>query len=361
MKLLGVVGARPNFVKMAPVVRALQERGADAFLVHTGQHFDPEMSELFIGELGLPEPRVNLGVGALSPWSQAGRIVEGLGDVIASERPDWIIVPGDVNSSLAAAVAATRTETRLAHLEAGLRSFDRRMPEERNRTAVDHLADRLYVTEASAQENLRREGIPDARVRFVGNTMVDTLLASRELAARRDPRTRLELPDAEDFILLTMHRAETVDTAEGLGALLDIIWHAASRAPVVFPVHPRTRRRIAELALERAFADVERLYAVEPLGYLDFLALMLRARVVMTDSGGIQAETTALGVPCLTLRAASEQPVTCSVGTNRVVGTETLKVGRALEEIWERPPQGALPEGWDGRAGERVAEDLLRG
>jgi len=360
MKLLGVVGARPNFVKMAPVIRALQERGADAFLVNTGQHFDPEMSEVFIDELGLPEPRVNLGVGALSPWSQAGRIVEGLGDVIASERPDWVLVPGDVNSTLAAAVAALRAEARLAHLEAGLRSFDRRMPEERNRIAVDHLADRLYVTERSAQENLRREGIPETRVRFVGNTMVDTLLASRELAARRDPVSRLDLPD-EDFILLTMHRPESVDSAEGLGALLDVVRHAVSRAPVVFPVHPRTRRRIGELGFESAFADVDRLFLVDPLGYLDFLALLLRARAVMTDSGGIQAETTALGVACLTLRAASEQPVTYSGGTNRVVGSEPLKVGRALDEIWERPPSGSRPEGWDGRAGERVALDLLEG
>lgn len=361
MKVLGVVGARPNFVKMAPVVRALLERGADALLVHTGQHFDAEMSQVFFGELALPEPRVNLGVGALSPWSQAGRIVEGLGDVIAAERPDWVVVPGDVNGTLAAALAAVRSGTRLAHLEAGLRSFDRRMPEELNRIAVDHLSDRLYVTEKSGAENLGREGIPEARSRFVGNTMVDTLLRSRELAARRNPLARLAVPDGEDFVLLTMHRPETVDTAEGLGALVDILWKAASHGPVVFPVHPRTRRRILELGFERAFEDVERLCLVEPLGYLDFVALMQRARVVMTDSGGVQEETTALGVPCLTLRPATERPVTCSVGTNRVVGTEPLKVGRALDEVWERPPQGARPEGWDGRAAERVADDLLAG
>jgi UDP-N-acetylglucosamine 2-epimerase (non-hydrolysing) len=361
MKLLGVVGARPNFVKMAPVMRALLERGADAFLVDTGQHFDPEMSQLFLTELGLPEPRVQLGVGALSPWSQAGRIVEGLGDVIASERPEWVLVPGDVNGSLAAAVAASRCGARLAHLESGLRSFDRRMPEERSRIAVDHLADRLFVTERGAQDNLRREGIPEARLRFVGNTMVDTLLASRPRAAARDPLARLLLPETEDFILLTLHQPESVDQPERLAALLDIAWHAVSRAPVVFPVHPRTRRRLAEFGLEQAFAEVERLHMLEPLGYLDFLALLLRARVVMTDSGGIQAETTALGVPCLTLRAASEHPVTCSVGTNRVVGSEPLKVGAALDEIWERPPTGARPEGWDGRAAERVADDLLKG
>lgn len=359
MKLLGVVGARPNFVKMAPVVRALLERGADAYLVHTGQHFDKEMSEVFFGELGLPEPRINLGVGALSPWSQAGRIVEGLGDVIAAERPDVVIVPGDVNGTLAAALAAVRAGTRLAHLESGLRSFDRRMPEELNRIAVDHLADRLYVTEKSGQENLGREGIPEARVRFVGNTMVDTLLGSRELAAQRDPVERLGLPDQADFVLLTMHRPETVDSAEGLAALLDIVWHATSKGPVVFPVHPRTRRRIRELALDRAFLDVEGLFLVDPLGYLDFVALMEKARVVMTDSGGIQEETTALGVACLTLRAATERPVTCSVGTNRVVGTEPLEVGRALDQVWDDPPTGGQPEGWDGRAGERVADDLL--
>jgi UDP-N-acetylglucosamine 2-epimerase (non-hydrolysing) len=361
MKVLGVVGARPNFVKLAPVMRALLERGADAFLVDTGQHFDPEMSQLFVAELGLPEPRVHLGVGALSPWSQAGRIVEGLGDVIASERPDWVIVPGDVNSSLAAAVAAGRASVPLAHLESGLRSFDWRRPEERSRIAVDHLADRLYLTERSAQENLRREGVPETRLRFVGNTMVDSLMASRARAAGRDPVSRLELSEHEDLILLTAHQPESVDQPEGLAALLDVAYHAVSRAPVVFPVHPRTRRRLEHFAFEKSFAEVERLHLLEPLGYLDFLALLQRARVVLTDSGGVQAETTALGVPCLTLRGVSEHSVTCSVGTNRVVGTEPLKVGAALDEVWQNPPRGSQPEGWDGRAGERVAEDLLRG
>jgi UDP-N-acetylglucosamine 2-epimerase (non-hydrolysing) len=359
MKILCVVGARPDFVRMAPVVRALAERGAEPQLVHTGQHFDAEMSQLFFDELGLPEPRTNLGVGALSPWSQAGRIAEGLGDVIVSERPDWVLVPGGVNGSLAAALGVVRTGSRLAHLESGLRSFDRRAPEELNRIAVDHLAERLFVSERSAVENLRREGIAETRTRFVGSTLIDTLLASRERAARRDPLARFALPDGEDFILFTAHRPETVDSAEGLGALLDIVWHAASRAPVVFPVHPRTRRRIDDHGMVRTFEGIERLHMLDPLGYLDFLALLLRTRLVMTDSGGVQEETTALRVPCLTLRAATERPATCSVGTNRVVGTEPLKVGRALDEVWERPPLGALPEGWDGHAGERMAEDLL--
>jgi UDP-N-acetylglucosamine 2-epimerase (non-hydrolysing) len=361
VKLLGVAGARPDYAKIAPVFRALHDLGATALLVDTGQHFDPEMSELFVAELGLPRPSLNLGVGGLSPWSQAGRIVEGLGDVIVSERPDVVLVTGDVNSALAAAVAALHGDARLAHLEAGLRSFDRRMPEERRRVALDHMADRLYVTERAGLENLRREGIPDARIRFVGNTLVDSVIAGKEQAARRDPLARLKLRGDEDFIVLTMHRPETVDSAQALGTLLDVAWHAASRAPVVFPVHPRTRQRMEELALAQAFTDVERLHLLEPLGYLDFLALLLRARVVMTDSGGVQAETTALGVPCLTLRPASEQPVTWQVGTNRVVGTAPLGVGQALDEVWRSPPRGATPEGWDGRAGERVALDLLQG
>ena len=357
MKVLGVVSARPNFVKMAPVVRALAAQGVDAFLAHTGQHFDAEMSGVFFAELGLPAPRVNLGVGALLPWQQSGRIVEGLGNLIAEEKPDWVIVPGDVNGTLAAAVAAVRTGTRLAHLESGLRSFDRRMPEELNRIAVDHLADRLYVTEPSGGENLKREGVPDARVCFAGNTMIDTLDACRGRAEKRAPLSSLALDDG--YILLTMHRPDSVDSEPGQRRLLEIVRAASELAAVVFPVHPRTRRRMRELGTEAAFRESPRVFLIEPLGYLDFMAAMLRARVVMTDSGGIQEETTALGLACLTLRESTERPITCSVGTNRVVGTLPESVRKALRDVWSKPPIGTRPEGWDGRASARVVQDLL--
>ena len=357
MKVLGVVSARPNFVKMAPVVRALAARGVDAFLAHTGQHFDEEMSGIFFGELGLPAPRVNLGVGALTSWQQSGRVVEGLGDLIHAEKPDWVMVPGDVNGTLAAAVAAVRTGTRLAHLESGLRSFDRKMPEELNRIAVDHLSDRLYVTEPSGSENLKREGVAAERVFFAGNTMIDTLDACRGLAEKRAPFASLGLRDG--YILLTMHRPDTVDSELGQRRLLEIVRAASELGDVVFPVHPRTRRRMRELGLEAGFRETPRVFLGEPLGYVDFMAAMLHARVVMTDSGGIQEETTALGLPCLTLRDSTERPVTCSVGTNRLVGTVPENVRKALGEAWSEPPRGARPEGWDGRASERVVQDLL--
>ena len=354
--ILGIVGARPNFIKMAPVIDALRQRpGVRTLLVHTGQHLDPAMSDVIFQELGLPAPDLHLGVGTLSPWAQAARIIEACGDLIARERPDWVVVPGDVNSTLAGAVAAVRTGTRLAHLESGLRSFDRSMPEELNRIATDHLADRLYVTEPSGLRNLRREGIPDERIRSVGNTMVDTLRRSQPHAQAR----RVDIEPDGPFILMTVHRPHTVDNFAGLQRLCAILEQVIQTAPVVFPVHPRTRRRLHEHGLAENLERLPELRLVDPLGYLDFLALMLRARIVMTDSGGIQEETTALGVPCLTLRPNTERPITCEVGTNRVVGTDPAAVAAALREFWESPPQGQLPEGWDGQAAQRVADDLL--
>jgi UDP-N-acetylglucosamine 2-epimerase (non-hydrolysing) len=264
-----------------------------------------------------------------------------------------------VNSTLAAAIAAIRAGCRLAHLEAGLRSFDREMPEELNRIAVDHLSDLLFVTEPSGRANLEREGVPQARIRFVGNTMIDTLMRWRSLRRQSvmSPIAGLE-PD-KPLILVTVHRPALVDHVEGLARLLAILSYAAKKATVLFPVHPRTRRRMTEHGLAEAFFSVERLVITEPLGYLEFLGLMERARLVMTDSGGIQEETTVLGTPCLTLRENTERPVTCTEGTNRIVGTDPLLVAKAVDEVWDNPPQGRVPEGWDGTAAERVVSALL--
>lgn len=360
MKILGLVGTRPNFVKMAPVIVALRKHTqVETLLVHTGQHFDRVMSEVFFEELELPAPDVNLGVGNLTPWAQTGQIIEKLGNIIAEERPDWVIVPGDVNSTLAGAIAAVRAGCSLAHLESGLRSFDRTMPEELNRVATDHLADLLFVTEPSGLHNLKNEGIPESRVRFVGNTMIDTLLESRELAKRRTINRDLGLRTGAPFILVTMHRPVTVDNVKGLKRLFEILKYATTKGKVVFPIHPRTRMRLIEIELADLFTNLPGLLLIEPLGYLDFLALLAQARVVMTDSGGIQEETTVLGTTCLTLRDNTERPITCEIGTNRLVGTDPLIVKIALDEVWDNPPKGTIPDGWDGKAAQRVADCLL--
>jgi len=359
MKILGIVGARPNFIKMTPVIAALKKySGVETLLVHTGQHFDQKMSDIFIEELQLPVPDVNLEVGKLKPWIQTAQIIKKLGDIISEKKPSWVIVPGDVNSTLASAVAAVRAGTKLAHLEAGLRSFDHTMPEELNRVATDHLADLLFVTEPSGLDNLKNEGVSEKRVRFVGNTMIDTLLKSRELARQRTIISNLGLKPGEPFILMTMHRPAIVDEAKGLHRLFRILKYATQKGKVAFPIHPRTRKRLIEFELAKLFEELPGLLLIEPLGYIDFLALLDRAKVVMTDSGGIQEETTVLGVTCLTLRDNTERPITCEIGTNRLVGTDPTMVNSALDEVWGNPPEGKIPDGWDGKASQRVA-DLL--
>lgn len=360
MKILAVVGTRPNFIKMAPVVAALRDcSGVKTLLVHTGQHFDRVMSEVFFEVLELPAPDINLGVGNLSPWVQTGRVIEKLGNIVADEKADWVIVPGDVNSTLAGAIATTRVGSGLAHLESGLRSFDRTMPEELNRIATDHLADLLFVTEPSGLYNLRNEGIPENRTRFVGNTMIDTLLESRELAKHSNVGSDFGLRTGEPFVLVTMHRPATVDNLHGLKRLLGILEYATTKRKVVFPIHPRTHRRLVQFELDQSFKNIPGLLLIEPLSYIDFVSLLDRARVVMTDPGGIQEETTVLGTPCLTLRDNTERPITCEIGTNRLVGTGPSYVNTALDEICGNPPKEAIPDRWDGKAAKRVAECLL--
>jgi UDP-N-acetylglucosamine 2-epimerase (non-hydrolysing) len=352
MRIVHVVGTRPNLVKMAPVVAAVRERLPDwpSVIVHTGQHYDREMSEIFFDELGLPEPDHTLGVGSGSHAEQTARVLDRLEPILVAERPDLVIVPGDVNSTLAAALTAAKLDIPVAHVESGLRSFDRSMPEELNRVLVDHIAELLFLHSDDAIANLEREGIDAARMRFVGNTMIDTLVALSDRFRSRGAAADLELR-AGDYLLITLHRPTLVD-----GPLLETVMAAlemvARELPVAFPVHPRTRKMLAA----REWAGVRLL---DPLGYLDFLSLEADAAAVLTDSGGIQEETTYLGVPCFTLRDNTERPVTVRQGTNRVLGLDPGRIAEIpglLAGQRHDPPQP--PPKWDGRAAHRIAEVL---
>lgn len=351
MKVLHVVGARPNFMKAAPVHRALAARGAAQVLVHTGQHYDRAMSSVFFDQLGLPAPDRNLEVGSGTHSVQTAQVMTRLEPVLAEERPDWVLAYGDVNSTAAAALVAAKMGLRLAHVEAGLRSRDRTMPEEHNRIVTDHLADLLLTPSADADENLAREGIPRERVRRVGNVMIDTLTRLLPEAERLSP---LGLgAGSAPFALVTLHRPSNVDDPAKLAEIVSVLDDIARDLAVVFPVHPRTRAALDG----RAPARVR---LAEPQGYLEFLALQSRAAVVITDSGGVQEETTYLRVPCLTMRPNTERPVTVSVGTNELIGGDLGLLKRRVGEILRGGAKtGAVPELWDGAAGLRIA-DVLR-
>lgn len=358
MHLVHVVGARPNFIKAAPVLSALRSRGATQTLVHTGQHYDDRMSAVFFRELDLPRPDVDLGVGSASHGVQTGALLQGLEPVFEELKPDAVIVYGDVNSTLAAALVCAKLGVPQIHVEAGLRSFDRTMPEEINRIVTDALADLCLVTSPEAYGHLAAEGIDPARVRFVGNTMIDTLLDNLERFEVGRAREMLELQG--DYAVVTVHRPANVDDPASALALVDALRDVASRIPLVIPLHPRGRRQLDAAGL----SDLPDVRIVEPLGYVDFLALVRGARMVITDSGGVQEETTILEVPCLTIRANTERPVTITHGTNRLVGL--AEVGERAADVLEgrvsfpvdRPPL------WDGQAGRRAAdaiEGFLRG
>ncbi len=350
-----VVGARPNFVKIAPVVRALAARGVAQRLVHTGQHYDAAMSDVFFADLSLPAPDVHLGVGSGSPIEQTARIMVALERAFGElPRPDWVLVPGDVSSTVAAALVAAKLGLRVAHLEAGLRSFERSMPEEQNRVVTDHLAALLLTPSPDADANLAREGIPPGRVARVGNTMIDSLLSALPAASARRTAARLGLAPGA-YAVVTLHRPSNVDDRDTFARLLGALADLARELPVVFPLHPRTRARL-DGGLARAAAPLR---LVEPLGYLDFLSLTASARLVLTDSGGLQEETTVLGVPCLTLRERTERPITVDEGTNQVVGTDPARILTAAARALDAPPQGRCPALWDGRAAERVAQCLV--
>ncbi len=354
MKVLCVVGARPNFMKVAPVHAALTVAGHESILVHTGQHYDELMSEVFFRELGMPAPQVNLGVGSASHAIQTARIMEAFEGVLLAEQPTGILVAGDVNSTIACALVAVKLGIPTAHLEAGLRSFDRTMPEEINRVLTDAISDILLTPSADADQNLCREGIDPARVVRVGNAMIDSLRAHLAHARSRGVREQFDLAH-RDYALLTLHRPSNVDDPALLAELLLAVSEVSHRIPVAFPVHPRTRARIAALPASGPTG----LRMLEPLGYLDFLALQADAKLVLTDSGGIQEETTALGVPCLTLRTSTERPITVTEGTNTIVGVDRTRIIANVQEILRTGGKvGRVPALWDGAAAPRVVAAL---
>ncbi len=356
MLICNVVGARPNFMKMAPVVLEIERRGLPQILVHTGQHYDDEMSRVFFDELGLPAPAVQLGIGSDTHARQTGRMLIALEQVYEEQKPDMVVVAGDVNSTLAAGLAAAKLGIPVSHVEAGLRSFDRTMPEEINRILTDHLSSLLFTTEECANRNLRREGVAAERVHFVGNCMVDSLLRFRDGAVRRRPWREFGVPE-NGYALVTLHRPSNVDDGRKLAGLLKVLEEIAGSVPVLFPVHPRTRERIRALPQP----VVSRVQFAPPMGYLEFLGLMARAAVVLTDSGGIQEETSVLGVPCVTVRENTERPVTVELGTNVVVGTDPERVKEAaLAAISRGPRVSPPPPLWDGRAAERVVTVIAR-
>lgn len=344
-----IVGARPNFIKMAPVVLGLEACGLTQTLIHTGQHYDAAMSRIFFEELSLPRPALDLGVGSGSHAVQTARVMMALEPALEQIKPSLLIVAGDVNSTLAAALVAAKLHIPIAHVEAGLRSFDRTMPEEINRLLTDQLADLLFTTEASADENLLHEGIARERIFFVGNCMIDSLDAHLPAALSREPWQEFGLK-AGEYGIVTLHRPSNVDDSDDLAEIMRGLVTVSERVPLLFPVHPRTRARLQELSAGA------RIGLTEPLGYLDFLGLMAKARLALTDSGGVQEETTALGVPCLTLRENTERPVTTELGTNRLVGNRAENIVQAAMQILDRPSvAGPRPPLWDGHAGPRVA------
>jgi UDP-N-acetylglucosamine 2-epimerase (non-hydrolysing) len=359
MRILHVVGARPNFMKVAPVMAAMGRRPGEFvhLLVHTGQHYDRQMSSVFFDELGLPHPDVDLNVGSADHAEQTARVMVAFEPVVADWRPDWVVVVGDVNSTLACALVCAKLRVRVAHLEAGLRSYDRTMPEEVNRVVTDHIADLLLTPSADADANLLREGLAAEKIAFVGNVMIDTLVRLLPQARSRSVAARLGLEPGR-FVLVTMHRPANVDDLAALRDIVTALGTLAADVPVVFPVHPRTRRGI-DTVLEGSPAPGLRL--LEPLGYLDFLSLTDTAGVVVTDSGGVQEETTYLGVPCLTVRPNTERPVTIELGTNRLVERSPEALVAAVRERLREPrtTSHALPPLWDGATAPRVADALL--
>ncbi len=358
LKVINVVGARPNFMKVAPVVEAMRRRPSEfsPLVVHTGQHYDERMSDAFFRDLGMPRPDVHLGVGSGSHAQQTAGVMRRFEPVVLEHQPDWVVVVGDVNSTLACAVTAKKLQLPVAHLEAGLRSGDRTMPEEINRLLTDRISDLLLTPSADADANLLREGLPTERIRLVGNVMIDSLLAAREKALRLSTLSDLGLTP-RGYAVCTLHRASNVDDPKVFGGLLSALGHVASRLPVVFPVHPRTRKRITELGFGPTLERTPGLRLVDPMGYLEFLALTSQARLAFTDSGGLQEETTVLGIPCLTVRENTERPITVELGTNLVVGTDPVHIQQAADRILDgHEKKGRVPDLWDGRSGERIAQ-----
>ena len=363
LKVINVVGARPNFMKVAPIVAAMKQRPNDflPLVLHTGQHYDASMSDAFFTDLDLPQPDIHLGVGSGSHAVQTAAIMERFEPVVLKEQPDWVLVVGDVNSTIACALVCVKLGIKVAHVEAGLRSRDRTMPEEINRLLTDQIADLLFTPSVDADQNLLAEGIPPERISFVGNIMIDSLFRNLERARGSNIKAEMGLTDRE-YAVLTLHRPSNVDNRETFERVLAALEAIAALLPIVFPVHPRTRKTITQFGLDERIASATNLRLIEPLGYLDFLNLYSTARLVLTDSGGIQEETTALGIPCLTLRENTERPITVEMGTNVVVGTDTHKIVSEASAILNRANAKEIRQLplWDGHTADRILDVLQR-
>lgn len=363
LKILSVVGARPNFMKIAPILDAFTKVGIECPLVHTGQHYDADMNDVIFRQLEIPQPDFNLGVGSGTHAEQTAEVMKRFEKVVEQVEPQAILVVGDVNSTIACALVAAKLGIKVVHVEAGLRSYDRSMPEEINRVLTDQISDFLFTTERQAEANLLREGIDSQRIFFVGNVMIDSLFRSLPKCVKAsDILAKTGHGPVSDYVLLTLHRPSNVDDAATLERLLSCI-HALSAAAglqVVFPLHPRTRARITEFGLSR-YLDDPVFVALPPAGYLEALALQRDARLVVTDSGGIQEETTALGIPCITVRENTERPITISEGTNTLVGTDSQAIAAAFRcVLTDGGKRGRVPEFWDGKAAERIAAILIQ-
>ncbi len=361
MKIINVVGARPNFMKIAPLMAAYRGHAEiEPLLVHTGQHYDEEMSDLFFRQLGIPRPDVNLEVGSSTHARQTAEIMKAFEPLLLERKPDLVLVVGDVNSTIACGLVAVKLGVRLAHVEAGLRSFDRSMPEEINRVLTDSISDLLFCTERSGVKNLLAEGVAREKIFLVGNVMIDTLLRNRERAEASGILEKNRLLPGE-YAVMTLHRPSNVDRPETFRAIIDALEIIQNDLPIIFPVHPRTRKTIDRVLPPERLSALPGLRLTAPVGYLDFLKLMADARLVLTDSGGIQEETTILRVPCLTIRENTERPVTCEMGTNRLAGVTTETILAAYRQFTAGGrKQGEVPPLWDGKAAERIVEILLR-
>ena len=363
LKVLNIAGARPNFMKVAPIYAEMKRRPADftPMIVHTGQHYDAAMSDSFFDDLGMPKPDVHLGVGSGSHAVQTAKIMTEFEPVVLREKPDWVVVVGDVNSTIACALVCAKLGVKVAHVEAGLRSRDRAMPEEINRILTDSISDLLFTTSQDADVNLSQEGIPAERIRFVGNVMIDSLMDHLKIAESSKVREDLGVA-ACDYAVLTLHRPSNVDDCKTLSGIIDALSAISERVPIVFPVHPRTRAKIEEFGFDELIASSD-IRLVDPLGYLDFMRLYSGARLVLTDSGGLQEETTVLGIPCLTLRHNTERPITIEMGTNILVGTEPDKIKQAAFNVLDGSSKTAsakIPPLWDGKTAGRICDELLK-
>ncbi|AQQ09980.1 UDP-2,3-diacetamido-2,3-dideoxy-D-glucuronate 2-epimerase [Sedimentisphaera cyanobacteriorum] len=361
MKILCVCGARPNFMKIAPIVDAFSKAGIDRAIVHTGQHYSPEMSRNFFDQLEIPKPDVNLEAGPGSHAFQTAEIIRRFEPVVIDQKPDAVLVVGDVNSTIACGLTAVKLGIKLIHVEAGLRSFDKAMPEEINRILTDSISDMLFVSEPSGIENLRREGRPEEAVFLAGNVMIDTLFKRLSKAGNSDILKRLGLKEKE-FLTLTLHRPENVDSRESLLKAAELIERASEQLKIVLPLHPRTKRAFKQAGLEERITGIENLVICPPLNYIDFLRLLSTNACALTDSGGVQEETTALGIPCITLRKNTERPITITEGTNTLTGLNPEKAASQIKKLSENnfKAEGRCPKLWDGKAAERIAAEVIK-